>query len=237
LNGLDTKARLRELLEVEKADEQAVVDWMLAGREERLAPDAWPAARYIGHFRYWREMFARRLPAVIAGDKAEAAPDDIEAENEVHISRDLQVATADLSQDWAKSWKETFTVLGSCTDDDLRREPDWYGVKTLYIAMLRNSYTHPRDHLIDFWLDRGDRARAAALCEDLSGVTSEFADQHPRFPGASHFYRGLAFALRGDAQPALEAFKEAVKDRPDIAMSLREDPRLAVARALPGFDL
>jgi hypothetical protein len=231
------KARLRQLLEIEQADEQVVVEWALAGTAEELSPEAWPAATYVGHFRHWRGILARRLPALIAGDPAESAPGDVEAENEAHLARDRKAPTQQLITEWEGSWDKMLAVLKSCSDKDLRREPDWYGAKTVGVAILRNSYTHPGDHLVDFWLDRGDRNRAASLCEDLGGVAGEFADQHPRFPGASLFYRGLALALRGEAQPAIEAFKEAVKDRPDIALALRDDSRLAFARELPGFDL
>ncbi len=226
------KARLEELLDREHGDEREVV--LRAETREELPEGAWQAVTYVGHFAHWRQMFGARVAAVLAGEAVETPP-DVEAENELHMARDRQTLTADLTNEWQESWAQLHQVLRGCTEEDLARDPSWYGAASVGVAILRNSYTHARDHLVDFWLDRDDRERAAELCADLSTVTGEFAELHPRFPGAHLFYRGLALAIRGEAAHAVDALKEAVKLRPELAEPLREERRLAFVRELPGF--
>ena len=231
---LDMKGRLEELLDREHGDEREVV--LRAETHEELPEGAWQAVTYVGHFAHWRHVLGLRVAALTAGEEVGPAPADIEAENEQHLARDRQTLPADLTNEWQESWAQMHQVLRSCSDEDLLRDPSWFGAANVGVAILRNSYTHPRDHLVDFWLDRDDRERAAELCADLSAVTGEFADLHPRFPSAHLFYRGLALAIRGEAAHAVDALKEAVTLRPDLAETLREERRLAFVRELPGFE-
>jgi hypothetical protein len=229
------RGRLLELLKRERHDEGSVVEAARNDTREELPGEGWPAVTYLGHFAHWRGILARHAVALRAGEPAGSAPEDTEAENQGHLARDRETSTEELIREWEGSWGEMLGVVEASSQEELNVEPNWFGVPTVSIAILRNSYTHPRDHLVDFWIDRGQREKAAALCEDLSGVTGEFAAFHPRFPGAHLFYGGLSHALRGEAQPAVLAFKQAVVGRPDIAASLREDERLAFVRELAGF--
>src|SRR2546425_8465760 len=163
------KARLEELLGREHNDEREVVG--RAETHEELPAGAWQAVTYVGHFAHWRQMLAARVGALLAGEALGPAPADIEAENEMHLARDRQTLAADLINEWQESWAQMHQLVRGCSEEDLSKDPSWFGAVSVGVAIVRNSYTHPRDHLVDFWLDRGDREKASELCLDLSAVS------------------------------------------------------------------
>ena len=230
---MEWKPVLVEVLAREQAAEQEVV--ARAGlREDLPAPDAWQAFVYVGHFGYWRQLFSARLKELLHG-RPVAEPPEVESENAAHMQRDERVPVDDLVHQWQASWDLTHEVVAGASERDLARVPEWFGAPSAGVAIVRNSYTHPCDHLVDFWIDRGAVEVAAGLCDELSTLTGRLAAEHPRFPAGEWFYRGLASGLRGDEPAAVSSFKKAVAMRADIADTLREERRLAFVREYAGL--
>jgi hypothetical protein len=231
---MEWKPLLEKVLAREQAAEHEVV--ARAGlREDLPSPDAWQAYVYVGHFGYWRQLFSARLKELLHGRPVSEPPEDVEAENVLHMRADEASSIDELVLRWRASWDLTNEVVAGASERDLAREPEWYGAPTSGVAIVRNSYTHPADHLVDFWIDRGGVEVAAGLCDELSALVGELAAEHPRFPAGEPFYRGLAAALRGDEAAAVSSFKKATSMRADIADTLREERRLAFVREYAGL--
>jgi hypothetical protein len=118
----------------------------------------------------------------------------------------------------------------------LDHAPEWYGAATVAAAVVRNSYTHPCGHLVDFHFERGRVESAAELAEEMADVVNELSDLDSRFPAGMYAFRGFALALRARPDDAMDALKRAVALRPVLGPMLGEEAALASLRGRPDFE-
>jgi hypothetical protein len=125
-------------------------------------PRGWTAALLMAHIAGWRNRLRDSLIQASRGEPVSGPPADIEAVNAKELASNagisLQAAAtradtllADLIDLWA--------TLGD-------RPLSWFTAKTTGEALVRNSYIHPRRHLSEHYLERGDESRGAQIREE-----------------------------------------------------------------------
>lgn len=231
---MDLRSRLEQLLRLEFAHEEALA--LVAESDAAPSADAWRAADYLAHFSLWRRLFLDHMRTVLQGLNPPTPPADLDAVNERQLALDRQSPAAELVTRWRRGYQEMLDFLQASGTDELDRAPEWYGATTVAGAVVRNSYTHPCGHLVDFHFERGRKESAAELAEELADVTNELSDLDYRFPAGTYAFRGFALALRARPEDAMDALKRAVALRSVLGPMLREEAALASLRGRPDFE-
>jgi hypothetical protein len=110
----------------------------------------------------------------------------------------------------------------------------WYISETTGEAILRNSYLHPRMHLGDQFLERGEATRSHKLTEET--VLELRAVEAPtRVLGAAIYNLAAVCAKQDRGDEALALLEEGLAMRPDLRKAAAEDPDLASLRESARF--
>ena len=127
-------------------------------------------------------------------------------------------------------------LLGELIDlyQKLGEQPfTWYASANTTEAVLRNSYTHPRLHLSEYWKENGELDRAANLWEDAqddlraAGAPARFLANAQYNLACIRARQGQpddAIELLASALPASEVLKAAAPQDADLE-SLYDNPR------------
>ena len=233
-NWVNLKDRLERLLGEEFAHEGELA--RVAESDTAPAAGAWRATDHLGHFTLWRRLFLDHTRAALARSNPATPPDDLDAVNDRQLAMDRRLPAGELVTRWRQQCKETLDFLHRCGGADLDHPPAWYAAATVGAALIRNSYTHPCGHLVDFYFERGQLETAAGLAEEMADVAHELSDLDFRFPAGTYAFRGFAYALRGRPDEAMGAFGQAVALRPALGPMLREEASLASLRGRPDFE-
>ena len=154
-----TDPEITRLLQDERDTERHFVT-ETAGEPE--FPRGWSSGLLLAHIASWRERLRDSLIQVSRGVPVSGPPADIDAANAAQLARDARISLseaaaaadtrlADLLDLWA--------TLGN-------RPFSWFTAKTTGEALVRNSYIHPRRHLSEHYVERGERARGARIREE-----------------------------------------------------------------------
>jgi hypothetical protein len=85
----------------------------------------------------------------------------------------------------------------------------WYAGTTTTEALLRNSYTHPRLHLSEYWKENGSLDRAARLWEDAQ-TELPAAGAPPRFLAFAQYNLACIRARQGESDAAVQLLAAAL---------------------------
>src|SRR2546423_14126279 len=109
------------------------------------------------------------------------------------------------------------------------RQFEWAMAKTTTEAVLRNSFTHPRTHIAEYYRENGEGERARRVTEET--VDELRAAGAPRLVlGAAIYNLAALRAGEGRNDDALALLKEAFPMRPDIKAAAAEDRDLGTLR-------
>jgi len=125
-------------------------------------PSGWSAALLMAHIASWRTRLRDCFIQTSRGQPVSGPPADIDAFNAVELARN-----AGISLEEAATRAET--LLGDLVDLWARlgdRQFSWFSATTTGEALVRNSYIHPRRHLAEHYLERGDQSRGDELREE-----------------------------------------------------------------------
>jgi len=231
---VDARRRIGQLLEVQFGHEEAVLE---AAGADRAPIGAWAARDHIGHFGLWRTLFLTHLQALVAGGTPpDVPPDDLDAVNDRQIALDREVSLEDLGSRWRTSWDGLRSWLTAASPADLARAPRWYAATSVAGALVRNSFTHPCGHLVDYYFERGQLDQAADLADEMAATVTELSELDFRFPAGAHVFAGVALALRGRPDEAMDALGRGVAMRPVNGPGLRDEITLASLRGRRDFE-
>lgn len=231
---MDLRNRLEELLRSEFAHEDELA--RVAESDVAPATGGWPATDHLAHFSMWRRLFLDHVQPVLDGARPPAPFDDLDAANDRQLAVDRRLPAAELVARWRRSSQAMLDFLQVCSEADLHHSPEWYGAATVGAAIVRNSYTHPCGHLVDFHFERSRLDTAAGLADEMADVANELSDLDFRFPAGTHAFRGFALALRERPDEAMEALERAVALRPMLGPMLRDEAALASLRGRADFE-
>jgi tetratricopeptide (TPR) repeat protein len=188
-------------------------------------PRGWTSALLMAHVASWRAQLRRGLIEASRGSPVATPPTDVDAFNAAELSRNAGISMAEaatLADTLLGDLIELWATVGD-------RPFSWYIAKTTSEALVRNSYSHPRNHLAEHFIERGDRARGYRIYEE-SAFELRQAEAPPPTLGTALYKLAGARAGQGKLDEALELLGEALPMRDDIRTIASDDPDLAPLR-------
>src|SRR5207249_4283854 len=101
-----------------------------------------------------REQLRERFVQLRDGGPTMPPPQDIDAFNAAKLAQDAGVPLADAARRSDQALLALIDMWKAMGD----RPFTWYVARTPGEALIRNSYAHPRNHLAEHFIERGDRA-------------------------------------------------------------------------------
>jgi tetratricopeptide (TPR) repeat protein len=218
---------VRDLLEAEREFEQ---QFAVDVADEPKHPTGWPAALLMAHIASWREVLRGGLIEASRGEPVAAPTIDVDAFNAAELARSAAVSLEEAA-------RRADTLLGDLIDlwATLGDRPfSWYIAKTTGEALVRNSYAHPRNHLAEHFIERGDRARGYQMYEE-SAIALRQAEAPPTTLGTALYNLACARVGQRRHDEALRLLEEALPMRLDIRAGAAADPDLATLSTDPRF--
>ena len=184
----------------------------------------------MAHVASWREQLRRGLIEASRGSPVAAPPTDVDAFNAAELSRSAGVSLADAAGRADTLLADLIDLWATVGD----RPFSWYIAKTTSEALVRNSYAHPRNHIAEHFIERGDRARGYQIYEESAMELRQAAAPPPTL-GAALYNLACARVGQGQREEALRLLEEALPMRADIRVTAAADPDLAPLRSDPRF--
>ena len=153
---------MKEVLQLLEAQREAERQFVAEAATQPEFPRGWPAGLLMAHIASWRNRLRDSLIQAGRGEPVSGPPVDIDAFNAVELARSARISLeegaaragtllADLIDLWATVGDRPFT---------------WFTAKTTGEALVRNSYIHPRRHLAEHYVERGDPSRGSQIREE-----------------------------------------------------------------------
>ena len=153
---------MRDVLRLLEAERETERQFVTEAATEQDFPRGWPAALLMAHIASWRNRLRDSLIQASRGQPVSGPPADIDAFNAVELADNARISLeeaasraetllADLIDLWATLGDRPFT---------------WFTAQTTGEALVRNSYIHPRRHLSEHYLERGEQSRGAEIREE-----------------------------------------------------------------------
>ena len=215
-------AAIRRALESERKAEQEFVE---TTRGAESAPRGWPAALVLFHIGMWRERLRNALTNISEGKDYERPPANIDEVNETELARGIGTPLTDAaarSDHLLAEIIELYVKLGD-------RPIDWSVSKTTTEAILRNSFTHPRAHIAEYYRENGEVERARRVSEQAVDELRA-AGAPPLVLGAALYNLACARVAERRNDDALALLREAFPMRPDMRAAAAEDSDLGALR-------
>jgi hypothetical protein len=221
---------MKDVLHLLESEREAERRFVAEAADEQSFPRGWSAAVLMAHIASWREKLRAALIEASRGEPTSAPPADQDAFNAAELARNANISLEEAAGRAGGLLVDLIDLWATLGD----RPFSWYSAKTTGAALVRNSYTHPRTHLAEHYLERGDRARGPEIYE-------ETADELRR-AGAPDFILGAAIynaacgrVAQGRQDEALELLAEAFPMRDDLRLGAAADPDLAPLKTNPRF--
>jgi tetratricopeptide (TPR) repeat protein len=171
----------------------------------------------------WTGRCRRRRPV-------NAQPGDIDEFNDAEMAGAAGMSLADAAARADAALTSPIAMLETMGDQPFK----WYMADTTAEAIVRNSYIHPRVHLAEQFVERGDVARGQALLEE-SASEMRRAEAPAHLLGAALYNLAGVRTAQGRHEEALALLEEALPVRPDLKVGAATDPDLAPLRDSPRF--
>jgi hypothetical protein len=125
-------------------------------------PRGWSAGLLMAHIASWRERLRDCLIQASRGLPVSGPPADIDAFNATVLARNAGIALQEGATRAETLLADLIDLWGTLGDRPLA----WFTARTTGEALVRNSYIHPRRHLSEHYVERGDRLRGAQLKDE-----------------------------------------------------------------------
>ena len=218
---------VRELLEAERETER---EFVARAANEASHATGWSAALLMFHLARWRERLGDALRQMSHGQRYAPPPDNIDEVND----RELAAGASQQLEDTAKRSDGALGELIALWTAIGDRPFEWYAARTTGEALIRNSYHHPRVHLAEHFIERGDIVRGHRLYEE-SATRLRKASAPPHTLGVAIYNLARARVAQGNQEEALRLLEEALTMRPELSSIAAADPDLAPLRDQPRF--
>jgi hypothetical protein len=210
------------LLKTQQAIERA---FLAEAAKKPGPPGGWTASMMFFHLAKWRERLWNALAGASEGRPVDAPMGNIDELNDREMEGATGVSLADAAARSDAALTSLIAMLETMGDVPFA----WYSAATTAEAVVRNSYVHPRIHLAEQFLQRGDVARSQRLLE-------ESASEMRRADAPAHILGGVLYNLAGvrasqnRIEEALALLEEGLPMRQDLKAVARSDPDLALLR-------
>lgn len=220
---------LRRALERQRELEQ---EFVAEAQRSEKAPKGWPAALVMFHVGMWRERLRDGLAAAAEGrEHTPPAQSEIDPINDRELPSGIGTPLADAAARADRLLVEIIDLYERLGD----RPFTWTNTANTTEAVLRNSFTHPRVHMFDYYRENGVSDRGAALWAEAVGLMRA-AQAPPVVLGAALCNLGAVRAAEGKVEEAIELLAEGFPMRPDIRANAADDDDLRSLRGNPRFE-
>lgn len=182
------------------------------------------------HLGMWRERLRNALIEVRDGRDFVHPSENVDELNDSELPQGIGTPLADAAARADLLLGELMDLYESLGERPLR----WYAATTTTEAVLRNSYTHPRLHLSEYWKENGFLDRSAKLWEaartDLTAAAAP-----PRFLANVQYNLACIRALQGEPDAALGLLAEALPVSDVLRAAAPQDADLASLYGDPRF--
>jgi tetratricopeptide (TPR) repeat protein len=215
------------LLQKERDLEAAFVAEM-AGKPEPST--GWTPTMTMFHLAKWRDRLWNGLTEAAADRPVTAPPGDVDEFNDAEMTGATGASLAEAAARSEAALTSIMAIWETMGDRPFR----WYIAQTTSEAILRNSYLHPRIHLADQFLERGEASRSNKLTEETASELRA-AEAPARVLGAALYNLAAVYARQDRSDEALAVLEEGLSMRPDLKTAAAEDPDLASLRETARF--
>jgi len=199
-------------------------------RASEKAPQGWPAALLMFHLGMWRERLRNALTAISEGKDYERPPTNTDEFNDAELARGIGTPLLDAASRADHLLNELIELYERVGE----RPIEWTVSRTTTEALLRNSYTHPRLHMFEYYHENGQVGLAHQLFEEA--VTDMRAASAPALVMGTVLYNLACLrAQEGRRDESIDLLKEALPLRPDIKNVAADDSDLRDMRDDPRF--
>ncbi len=230
------QSRVLDLLRQARAAEQTfVADLTDAGRNEKGTFEQWSAKDVMAHIAEWRERFAQRLAAYRRGEPLPELADTDEM-NAQHYGANQAKSWDQVKAENDQAFNDLVAQVSAMSDAELldKKPYVWSEGRPFLSSLITNSYNHISEHLMSYYVARGENERASNVMESFAKQL--LAADPPQDVKAIALYNLACFyALNGRADEAIARLREALPMRPDLKEWSREDPDLASLHDLPAY--
>ena len=190
----------------------------------------WTPSMTMFHIANWRERLWNGLSEAAEERPVNAPPGDIDELNDAEM---LGAAGVSLAEAAARSDAALTSIIAMW--ETMGDQPfKWFVSETTGEAILRNSYFHPRIHLADQYLERGEASRSNVLTEETA-TELRAAEAPERVLGAALYNLAVAYSRQDRGDEALALLEEGLSMRPDLKAAAAKDPDLASLRETARF--
>ncbi len=198
---------------------------------DRPVVNGWTVSLTMFHLARWRERLVASLEAFRDGRAGTPPPEKIDEFNDAEMSG-AALETLEESHARADALLDSLSGLYAGVGE---RPFTWYNRKTTGEAVLGNSYTHPRFHMVQFMRENGDSEAARKLMED-SIKELRIARAPANFVQGQQY--NLACLLVGmDAKrEAMALLEECLPEHAQLRELAPIDPDLAPLKGDPRFE-
>lgn len=212
---------------MERKVEQAFVEEV---RRLERAPKGWPAALLLFHMGMWRERMRNALTALSQGQAFEHPSENVDELNDAELPEGIGTPLADAAARVDHLLGEIIGLYAQLGERPFK----WYAANDTTEAVLRNSFTHPRVHMAEYWKENGDLDRAVRLWQEA--VTElDAASAPPRFPALARYNLACLKVAQGASDEAMRLLEAALPVSEVLRAAAPEDPDLAPLYAEPRF--
>jgi hypothetical protein len=193
-------------------------------------PRGWTSALLMAHIASWREKLRGALIEASRREPVSPPPIDVDAFNAAELALNARISLEEAATRADALLVDLIDLWASLGD----RPFTWYIAKTTGEALVRNSYAHPRNHLAEHFIERGDRARGYQIYEE-SAIALRQADAPPTTLGTALYNLACARVGQRRQDEALDLLAEAFPMRADLRSNAVADPNLAPLKTHPRF--
>jgi hypothetical protein len=218
---------VRQLLEAQRETERLFAE---EAADQPPPVTGWSSALLMFHVSGWRERLRDALTRASQGLPVPVPPADVDAVNNAELPLGAGIPlneAARRSDETVRRLLDLWEALGD-------RPFKWYRANTTGEALIRISYFHPRNHLAEYFVGRGDRAGGYGLYDESArDLRRAGAPTHTLGPA---LYRlACARVAVGRLEEAFHLLAEALPMHAEVRAAAAANPELAPLKANPRF--
>ena len=153
---------MKEVLRLLEAERETERQFVAQAGSEQDFPRGWTAALLMAHIASWRNRLRDSLIQASRGQPVSGPPADIDAFNAVELAGSAQISLEEAAARAHRLLADLIDLWATLGDRPFK----WFTANTTGEALIRNSYVHPRRHLVEHYLERGDQSRGSEIREE-----------------------------------------------------------------------
>jgi tetratricopeptide (TPR) repeat protein len=182
------------------------------------------------HLARWRGRLLRAMSEYAAGRPFDPPTGKIDEFNDAELPAGAGLSLADAAAESDSAFGALLELWSKLGDRPFK----WYLATTTAEALVRNSYSHPRIHMADYYSDRNDTRRAHEIFEETAAELRR-AEATPHILGAALCNLAGARVAQGRFDEALNLLEEGLPMRTDLVAPVATDSDFEKLRDSPRF--